>query len=587
MRLEYTIDSANSVIWSPRFSTQQNDGNYTTTQSQYYFIDAPELQADNISGSKGLGYNYSSDLVFRHKFAKKGRTVSLGINLSGNLQNSDGTNWSQTVSTRRINPDSVINTTTLVDQNSNSKTKGETYSANLAYTEPIGKNGILQFGYNATFNNNNTDRRSYDQKVTPPQLDTALSSVYKSNYNTQRGGLSYRVRGGDKLNASFGIDYQRADLAGERTFPQTANVSKSFENILPNLMLNYKFSQTSNLRVFYRTSTNPPSVNQLQDVVIVSSPTSFSIGNPELKHQYSHIGVFNFRTSNPKKSTNFSFNFFGGYTKNSIGNAVSFMSKDSVIIPGDTLKRLGQLTKPVNFKDAWNGRVFINYGYLFQPLKVNINLIGGAGYTLSPGSINNILNLTNQYNLTGGVVLGSNISQNVDFTVTYTGNYTMAKVTYKDSLSQALGERVSSNSNSNTWNHSISVRSNFIWKGFVLQNSLIEQLNRGLSGGYNQNFLQWNLAFGKKFLKNNSAELKLSVYDVLNQNQNITHTVSALNITDSRTNTLQRFFLLTFTYNLRNYKAPGNDHDHGPRGFGGPGGPGPGGPGGPGPGGPF
>jgi hypothetical protein len=251
------------------------------------------------------------------------------------------------------------------------------------------------------------------------------------------------------------------------------------------------------------------------------------------------------------------------------------MSRDSVIIPGDTinkLKRLGQLTKPVNFKDAWNGRIFVNYGYLFQPLKVNINFIGGAGYTMSPGKINNVLNLTNQYNLTGGVVLGSNISQNVDFTVTYTGNFTATRVAYKDSISQAIRERVSSNSNSNAWYHSISVRSNFIWKGFVLQNNLVEQLNRGLAGGYNQNFLQWNIAFGKKFLKNNSAELKLSVFDVLNQNKNITHTVSALNITDSRTNTLQRFALLTFTYNLRNYKAPtdDHDHDHGPRGgFGG------------------
>ncbi len=573
MRLEYTIDSANSVVWSPRFSTQQNDGNYTTTQSQYYLIDAPELQSDQRSGSEGLGYNYSSDLVFRHKFAKKGRTISLDVNLAGNLQNSDGTNWSQTLSTKRINPDSVINKVTLIDQRSDSKTKGETLSTNLAYTEPMGKNGILQFGYNATFNMNNTNRYSYDQET--DSLNPALSNVYKNNYNTQRAGLSYRVRGGEKLIAAVGVDYQLADLSGERTYPQTANVHKPFENMLPNMMLNYKISQTTNLRVFYRTSTNPPSINQLQDVVIISSPSSFSLGNPKLLQQYSHNAVLNFRTSNPKKSTNFSFNFFGGYTKNSIGSALLFMTKDSVIIPGDTVNKLlqsGQLTKPVNFKDAWNGRIFINYGYLFQPLKVNINFIGGAGYTMSPGSINNVLNLTNQYNLTGGVVLGSNISENVDFTVTYTGNFTATRVTYKDSISQAIRERVSSNNNSNTWYHSISVRSNFIWKGFVLQNSLVEQLNRGLAGGYNQNFLQWNMAFGKKFLKSKSAELKLSVFDVLNKNRNITQTVSALNITDSRTNTLQRFVLLTFTYNLRNYKAPSDDHergDRGGRGFGG------------------
>jgi hypothetical protein len=565
MRLEYTIDSANSIVWSPRFSTQLNDGNYKSNQLQYYDIESPESQLYSNSGNNGLGYNYSSDLVFRHKFAKKGRTVSLGVNYSGNLNNSDGITQSLTIGQTRNQGLGVMDTVTM-DQKSNSKTKGETISSNLSYTEPIGKNGIIQVSYNASFNNNNTNVYSYDQKVVPARLDTSLSNVYKNNYNTQRGGISYRIRGGENLNASIGVDYQRANLTGRRTFPQTSNVDKAFDNLLPNVMLNYKISKTANLRVFYRTSTNPPSINQLQDVVIISNSLSFSQGNPDLKHQYAHNGMVNYRVSNPTKSTNYSVNFFGGYTKNTIGNSIEYMKKDSVIIPGDTVNKLktnGTLTTPLNFGGSWNTRVFLNYGYLFQPLKLNINLMGGGGYTTSPGSVDKILSITKQYNLTGGVVLGSNISQNVDFTLTYTANYTIGRISYTDSVPQRILDQASS-INSNAWYHSISVRSNFILKGFVLQNTFVEQINRGLAGGYNQTFLQWNIAFGKKFMKNNAAELKLSIFDVLNQNKNITHTVSASNTTDSSTNTLQRFALLTFTYNLRNYKAPADDHDHGP-----------------------
>ncbi len=583
LRLEYAIDSANTIIWSPRFTTQQNDRNSSSTSDSYYNLEKIESSSDQKSGTDGLGYTYSSDLLFRHKFHKKGRTISLGITVSGNLQNSDGTNWSLSAGRTGRQVSQNPSDTTLLDQKSDSKTKGTTISSNLAYTEPIGKNGIIQLGYNVSITENNTDKYSYNQLLNPPALDTVYSNVYKNNYNTQRGGITYRVRGGDKLMAAFGVDYQIADLTGDRTFPQASNVDRQFENILPNVQLNYKFSQKANLRVFYRTSTNPPSINQLQNVLTVNSPSlSYSEGNPDLKHEYSNNGVINYRFSNPAKSTNFSINLFGGYTINAIGNAVynNYSSKRIAItdipialpntISKDSLNLTGQFTKPVNFTDSWNMRTFINYGFLFTPLKCNFNLIGGGGYTTSPGSINGIFNITNQYNVTGGMVIGSNISQNADFTLSYTGNYTVSTVTYKGNMTEQLNT-LSSNSNSYVWNHSVSLRSNFIWKGFVLQNTLSEQINRGLTGGNNKDYMIWNVALGKKFLKNNSGEVKLTVFDMLNQNQNITHTVSASSISDSRTNTLQRYFLLSFTYNLRNYKAASDDHrDHGP-GFGPPG----------------
>jgi hypothetical protein len=61
----------------------------------------------------------------------------------------------------------------------------------------------------------------------------------------------------------------------------------------------------------------------------------------------------------------------------------------------------------------------------------------------------------------------------------------------------------------------------------------------------------WNASVGKKFLKNQAGELKVGVYDILNQNSNISRTVTASSITDTRTNAFQRYFLVLFTYSLR------------------------------------
>lgn len=82
---------------------------------------------------------------------------------------------------------------------------------------------------------------------------------------------------------------------------------------------------------------------------------------------------------------------------------------------------------------------------------------------------------------------------------------------------------------------------------------MTNQFYSGLSAGFNQNFVLWNAAIGKKFLPGNKGELKLSVYDLLKQNQSISRTVDNGYIQDIQNQILQRYFMLTFTYNLRNF----------------------------------
>ena len=57
------------------------------------------------------------------------------------------------------------------------------------------------------------------------------------------------------------------------------------------------------------------------------------------------------------------------------------------------------------------------------------------------------------------------------------------------------------------------------------------------------------------FLKDQKGNLKLSVYDLLNQNVSIRRYTSENAIIDRQVNILKRYFLLTFTYNIRNFNA--------------------------------
>jgi len=72
-----------------------------------------------------------------------------------------------------------------------------------------------------------------------------------------------------------------------------------------------------------------------------------------------------------------------------------------------------------------------------------------------------------------------------------------------------------------------------------------------LTGALNQNITLWNAAVGYKFLKNNAAELRLSVFDILSQNTSITRNVTETYIEDVQTKILQQYYMLTFTYNFK------------------------------------
>ncbi len=66
----------------------------------------------------------------------------------------------------------------------------------------------------------------------------------------------------------------------------------------------------------------------------------------------------------------------------------------------------------------------------------------------------------------------------------------------------------------------------------------------------NSNFL-WNFELSYIFLKQSKGVLKFIIYDILDQNTGISQTISENYTQVTQTNLLQRYFLLSFTYNLR------------------------------------
>jgi hypothetical protein len=540
-RMEYKIDSQNTLIFVPNYSFQTNERQNTLLGASRTAQDQLINSTLNDRFTTSTGFNIRNELTYRRAFKKRGRSFSININSNYNKRDVDAT---LDAATSSIKSGGLV--TDTLRQRTDNISDGNSLSTNVTYSEPIGKNSMLQFNYNPQVIKSTADQRNllFDKGTGDyTQFDTAQSNLFDNKTTIQNAGLNYRV--GPRGDFSVGLNYQHTQLESDQTFPFNGNISRTFSNWLPNLNYRKDFSKQTNLRVRYRASVNTPSVNQLQNVINISNPLFLTSGNPELGQSYTNFMFARLGYTNTAKAKSFFAGIFAQQVNDYITNGTWVASQDSVIQNGILLRQGAQFSKPVNLSGYWSVRSFANYGLPIKAIKSNLNLSGGVGYVRTPGAVNNIKNFTNNYNYSAGITISSNISEYIDYTLGYNGNFNNAVNSFNPNL------------NNKFYSHNIGAKLNLLTKnGWFLLNDLGNQVFTGLADGFNQNFWLWNVSAGKKFLEKQRGELKITVFDLLKQNQSVNRTVDALYIEDVQTVVLQQYFMLTFTYTLRNFGKP-------------------------------
>lgn len=544
-RIEYKIDSQNTLIFNANYSFQDNLREDSLVGGNRTSKDELINSTVNVRENQAKGYNIRNEITYRRAFAKKGRSISINLNSIFNKRNVEA--YLDAITGSIKGGGLVVDT---LRQFTDNRSLGNTLSGNVTYSHPIGKNDILQFIYNPTVINSEADQKNlFFEKATGDytRFDTTQSNLFDNKTIVHNGGLNYRV--GQRGDLTVGLNYQYTKLLSEQLFPKQTNVNKKFNNFLPNFSYRKNFSRNANLRIRYRTSVNTPSVNQLQNVVNITNPLFLRSGNAELGQSYTHFMFAQFNATLPQKSRSFFAGIFAQRVNNYITNGNWVASADSVIQNGIVLRKGAQFTKPVNIDGYWNLRSFANYGFPLKSIKSNLSLNAGVGYIRTPGQVNGVSNYTNAYNVSGGLAINSNISELIDYTFSYTGTFNNAVNSFNPNL------------NNRFYQHSIGAKLNLLSKkGWFVLNDLTNLVFSGLADGFNQNFWLWNVSAGKKFLEKQRGEVKFTVFDLLSQNQSVTRTVDALYIEDVQTVVLRQYFMLTFTYTLRNFgKNPVNN----------------------------
>jgi hypothetical protein len=536
-RLDYAIDDKNALFIRPNLSFQQSDGtnrtvartdSATSRLNAFSSATAPSLKGANIAGQ----------ILYRHKFDRKGRTLSLDINAT--TQNKDGNNYLNSITDYFVS-----NGSDTIREYANSHSNAYSFSANASYTEPINRRSMMMFNYMYGYQKSKSNQKAFDYNESShlyDRPDSTLTNIYKSIYQTNSGGMSYMYHT-RRINLNANVNYQHARLTGENELSNTFSIpSKTYDNVLPSMMLRYSFSSSAQLQADYRTSASAPSIGQLQEVLDKTNPTQLSIGNPHLAQTYRHS--LNIRLIAPNASTSSVLMAFisGSVSNNFIASNTLIARSDTLLTKyNQTLAKGGQLSTYQNLSGYYTVNGMVGYGFPFTAIKTNIHLMLNANASRTPSIINNQKNYSRQLSWGGNLVLSSNISQNVDFTINSRANF------------NSVDNTLPGQTDSHYW--SVNSGANLIW---IALNHIVCQTNYSFTGYFQQgskneitNML--NCSVGVKFLKKNAGDLRVSCNDLLNQNSNFNRSTTPLYTLTHQSNVLGRYYMLTFTYTLGSF----------------------------------
>lgn len=546
-RMEYKIDSLNSLLYYPSFTVQHSEGHsYDSTSTMATKgISSPylALTSTNKNDNTRDGYNMNQNLLFRHRFLKAGRTLTVGIASTFNYSNGQGVVYSPY---NYYSANGSVYNSKLLNQQTTQKINGNNNTISTSYTEPIGRNKLIELNYAYTNNQSTSDRKAFDYDPGSGKHDIVnmpSTNYFQNGYVSNRAGINFRMQQ-RKYNFQVGIGQQFNTLTSHSVRALTGKdttIKQSFTNLYPTAHFNYNFARSKTLRFNYHGRTNQPNINQLQDVPDYSNPLQVKTGNPDLRPEFTNSFNLGYHTFNMISFRFFAANLNFSQTSNKIVNSIDMVPRQ-FSNPNDTSSRGKQFIKPVNMNGTYSGSGFLTLGLPFK----NPKFKGSSFNATSFGSYNRSVSMLYKQANSSKILL---LTQTAGINYTYKEKIDIglkAGLTYNNARYS-----LQPNLNSEYWTQTYSADMTFtLPKDFVLGTDFDYYVNTGRSAGYNQTVPLWNGSFSKLVFKNKAGEIKLSVNDILNQNKSVTRNTGENYYEDVRSNVLQRYFMLSFTYNL-------------------------------------
>ncbi|MGB4774660.1 MAG: outer membrane beta-barrel protein [Daejeonella sp.] len=527
--LEYRIDSLNYIKFSPTVSYSSSK---TNSLSKYVQNSNSQLssQGFTLNDLNSETPSIGGSALINHRFPKRGRNLSLNLSLNNSKSSQDEDELNQ-----YTNYNSSGNTDVFLHQQQDIVNRSTNTGATLSYNEPLSRTSNLEFNY--TYNNTKykNERETLDLDAQgSPAVNTNLSNDYNYSFTTNRLGINYRVNQ-KKYNYSIGAGIQPSVLDGNSILNTVSTPYRNTGfNIIPVARFSYNFSKTRSFNANYFGRANEPSFTQLQPVPDISNPQFTIIGNPNLNSEFNH--TFNLRYNNSDFNTG-SVLFTNLSTTFSENKIVS-----NIVRVNDPDLGLVQETRYLNTNGYFTVSGFYNFSKPLDERKYVFSINGSANY------INNISFIDNNKNTGQNLILSQGLNVQINpakwLEINPGTNYS-----YNKNSNDIV---TNSNSEVSTWSLNFNSKTYFL-DTWLVGTEFSKVYNSGYSSALGANPFIVNTYLEKQFFKGKTGSLRLQAFDLLNENTNVSRSVTANSITDSRNNRLSRYFMLSFTMKLQKF----------------------------------
>jgi hypothetical protein len=490
-------------------------------------VEASELKANSTDASlltEGNNTRISLNGTYRKKFGKINKRI---FTLSGAYNDAVDETMGDLASDNIIFGDSnMVMLQELLIQNQLSEDDQRDYRVELSYVEPLGNDKYVELKYTRRNYRNDVVSEFYDLVNGESLFNIDLSNAFIRDYYYDNYAAAMHFNT-EKSALTLETAIQSSHLNGDIIF-EDQRIETDVFRVLPRVSWRYDFGGKKNIRFRYSTSINEPSLEQLQPNPDNSNPLNIYIGNPELVPEYRHSARINYFSYDQFSFRSFYMFFNLNYTKNNITNVTSF---DENFV---------QTTTPVNVDYSLNLSGSQEFNTPIKLFNLRVSLRNRIGYTNSIIFVNDRESGLQRVNGNVRLRFENRNKQKWDW------NFGAA-YGYNVNLYSDEGTRNINYSNQNvfaelSYNHKNS---------FAISSGIDVNFYSEEQFGAQQTIPIWRASISKFILKDQRGEIKLSGFDLLNQNLGISRVENQNFVESSEIVSLARYFMFSFTYSFK------------------------------------
>jgi len=472
----------------------------------------------------------TSNLSYRKKFAKKGRTISVLSDLNFNDKAEDATLISEN---SFFNAANLLSSVERVNQIKANQQTTSTIASNVVYTEPLSEKSFLILKYGLTVAKNDAERVTSNKNGA---IVDSLSNHFVFNTVNNIGSLSYRYLA-KKVNFIIGsgmgtANYQLNDLE------LGTNRAINFTNFLPSASFNFNPKQQRKIRFNYNGNSINPTLQQIQPIIDNSDPLNIAVGNANLQQGFSNKFSFNASDFKVLKSRSISLN-------------ANYFATNNAITSSSQIDASGRMiSKYVNVDGSFNYNFNVGYGIdVFKGINLVVRM--GKNFNRYINFVNNVKN-TNDNN-------GINYTLSFNYWSDTWFNFYWNLYAANNQSSSTIRPNIITN----YWSYGSFGNFSFNFKKAKTYITIENDFNiyqKSAAFPDQRNVYLVSPSIRKVIGRKDQFELKLFAFDLLNQNSNVRRNINSNFISETTNNGIRRYFLLSFVYNFsKNSKPPSFD----------------------------